>query len=88
MTRRYGAFDARPKNVLLAALGMPPQERPVGLLPPDVEVHHEHMGFDHRVFRRALAERFALVKASASPFPVLGTAVNPEAYFVVRKRPA
>jgi hypothetical protein len=86
MTRRYGAFDARPKNVLLAALGIPPKERPVGMLPPDVEVHNEHMGFDHRVFRRALAQRFALVKASASPFPVLGTAINPEAYFVVRKR--
>jgi hypothetical protein len=86
MTRRYGAFDARPKNVLLAALGMPPKERPVGILPPDVQVHNEHMGFDHRVFRKALAEQFALVKASASPFPVLGTSVNPEAYFVVRKR--
>ena len=86
MSRRYGAFDARPKNVLLAALGMPPKDRPVGILPPDVEVHNEHMGFDHRVFRRAIAERFSLVRASASPFPALGTVANPEAYFVVRKR--
>ncbi|SFB91461.1 class I SAM-dependent methyltransferase [Massilia yuzhufengensis] len=86
MTRRYGAYDARPKHVLMALCGMPPQDRPVGLLPPDVEVHNEHMGFDHRVFRKALAERFALVKASASPFPLLGTALCPEAYFVVRKR--
>lgn len=86
MSRRYGAFDARPKNVLLAALGLPPKDRPVGLLPPDVQVHNEHMGFDHRVFRSAIAEKFALVTASASPFPVLGTVLNPEAYFVVRKR--
>ena len=86
MSRRYGAFDARPKHVLLAALGMPPKERPVGILPPDVEVHNEHMGFDHRVFRKAIAQKFSLVTASASPFPVLGTMVNPEAYFVVRKR--
>ena len=88
MSRRYGAFDARPKNVLLAALGMPPKERPVGILPPDVEVHNEHMGFDHRVFRQELAEKFTLVKASASPFPLLGTLANPEAYFVVKKRDA
>ncbi len=88
MTRRYGAFDARPGNVLLAALGMPPKERPIGILPPDVEVHNEHMGFDHRVFRKAIAEKFSLVRASASPFPVLGTVFNPEAYFVARKRAA
>jgi len=88
MSRRYGAFDAKPKHVLMATLGMPPRERPIGYLPPDVEVHNEHMGFDHRVFRKALAEQFALKKASASPFPVLGTLVCPEAYFVVRKRVA
>ena len=86
MSRRYGAYDARPKHVLMATLGMPPKDRPIGYLPPDVEVHNEHMGFDHRVFRKALAEQFSLAKASASPFPVLGTAVCPEAYFVVRKR--
>jgi len=65
---------------------MPPKDRPIGYLPPDVEVHNEHMGFDHRVFRKALRERFVLDKASASPFPLLGTTVCPEAYFVVRKR--
>lgn len=86
MSRRYGAFDATPKHVLMATLGMPPKDRPISFLPPGVEVHNEHMGFDHRVFRKALGERFALRKASASPFPVLGTAVCPEAYFVVRKR--
>lgn len=86
MSRRYGAYDAKPKHVLMATLGMPPKDRPIGYLPPDVEVHNEHMGFDHRVFRKALAEQFALRKASASPFPVLGTVVCPEAYFVVNKR--
>ncbi len=86
MSRRYGAFDARPKHVLMATLGMPPKERPIGRLPPSVEVHNEHMGFDHRVFRDDLGERFAVQTASASPFPVLGTAACPEAYFVVKKR--
>lgn len=85
MSRRYGAFDARPKHVLMAALGMPPKDRPTGRLPPDVEVHNEHMGFDHRVFRKALAAQFYLKKASASPFPLLGTTLCPEAYFVVEK---
>lgn len=88
MSRRYGAYDARPKHVLMATLGMPPKDRPIGYLPPDVEVHNEHMGFDHRVFRKALGEQFSLMKASASPFPLLGTAVCPEAYFVVSKRAA
>lgn len=86
MSRRYGAYDAKPKHVLMAALGMPPKDRPIGYLPPDVEVHNEHMGFDHRGFRRDLAGQFTLTKASASPFPALGTAVCPEAYFVGKKR--
>jgi SAM-dependent methyltransferase len=87
MTRRYGAYDARPKHVLMATLGMPPKDRPLGLLPPDVEVHHEHMGFDHRVFRSAVADTFSLLETSASPFPVLGTVLCPEAYLVATKRP-
>jgi SAM-dependent methyltransferase len=86
MSRRYGAFDAKPKHVLMALLGMPPKDRPIGYLPPDVEVHNEHMGFDHRVFRRALGEQFTMTKASASPFPVLGTAKCPEGYLMVRNR--
>lgn len=88
MTRRYGAFDASPMNVLLATVGFPPKDRPLGQLPPDVSVHHEHLGFDHRIFRKHVSERFSLVKASASPFRFLGTWFNPEAYFVVKKRVA
>lgn len=86
MSRRFGAYDARPINVLRAVAGFPPKNRPLGLLPPDVEVHHEHLGFDHRIFRRHVSERFARTSASASPFGMLGTWLNPEAYFVVRKR--
>jgi SAM-dependent methyltransferase len=86
MTRRFGAFDARPLNVMRAVLGFPPKDRPLGLLPPDIEVHHEHLGFDHRIFRKHVSERFSLVKASASPFRILGTWFNPEAYFVVAQR--
>jgi SAM-dependent methyltransferase len=88
MTRRFGAFDASPINVLRASIGFPPKNRPLGLLPPDVEVHHEHLGFDHRVFRRHISARFSRTKASASPFRILGTWFNPEAYFVVKKRAA
>ncbi len=85
MSRRFGAFDARPLNVLRAVVGFPPKDRPLGLLPPDVVVHHDHLGFDHRIFRQNIAERFSLIKASASPFEFLGTWCNPEAYFVVKK---
>lgn len=86
MTRRFGAYDARPLNVLRSVVGFPPKDRPLGLLPPDVEVHHEHLGFDHRIFRRHVAERFSLTRATASPFGILGTWLNPEAYFVAMKR--
>jgi SAM-dependent methyltransferase len=86
MSRRFGAFDARPLNVLRAVLGFPPKDRPLGMLPPDIEVHHEHLGFDHRIFRQHVAERFSLIKACASPFGLLGTWFNPEAYFIVMQR--
>lgn len=85
MSRRFGAFDARPLNVLRAVLGFPPTDRPLGVLPPDLQVHHDHLGFDHRVFRKHIVERFSLIKSSASPFGLLGTWFNPEAYFVVKK---
>lgn len=86
MSRRFGAYDARPTNVLRAFIGFPPTHRPLGLLPPDVEVHHEHLGFDHRIFRKHISERFWPISASASPFQIFGTWFNPEAYFVVKKR--
>lgn len=54
--------------------------------PPGVEMHDEHMGFDLRVFRKALAERFSSKKASTSPFPVPGTVACPPACFVVEER--
>jgi hypothetical protein len=88
MCRRFGAYDARPMNVLRAFAGFPPKNRPLGLLPPDLEVHHEHLGFDHRIFRRHVSERFSRTGVSASPFGLLGTWFNPEAYFVVKKRTA
>ena len=88
MTRRYGAFDATVMNVLRATIGFPPRNRPLGVLPPDIQVHHEHLGFDHRTFRKRVSKRFFLIKASASPFGILGTSLNPEAYFVVKQHAA
>lgn len=88
MTRRFGAWDASPMNVLRAFAGFPPTDRPLGLLPPNVQVHHEHLGFDHRTFRKHVSERFCRTRVSASPFGMLGTWFNPEAYFVVKKRTA
>ena len=86
MTRRYGEFDANVKNVALAALGRPPTGRPLDEPEPGLRFHHHHTGFDVRTFRRTLAEFFVIERVSASPFPALGVWLNPEAYFVVRKR--
>ena len=85
MSRRFGAYDASPKNVLLSTLGMPPKDRPLSEIAPGITVHHVHTGFDHRAFRKLIANEFTLKRSSASPFHFLGTALNPEAYFVVKK---
>lgn len=86
MTRRYGEFDANVKNVALAAVGRPPTERPLDEVEPGLRFHHHHTGFDFRAFRKTLADFFVIERVSASPFPPLGAWLNPEAYFVVRKR--
>lgn len=86
MARRFGEHDARPSHVLRAALGAPPRERPLADLAAGVRVHPHHLGFDHRALRRALQLQFSLRRESASPFPPLGAALNPEAYFVCSRR--
>jgi 2-polyprenyl-3-methyl-5-hydroxy-6-metoxy-1,4-benzoquinol methylase len=42
MSRRYGAFDARPSNVLKAALGRPPKARPVQRIARGLPPHGPH----------------------------------------------
>ncbi len=85
MTRRYGSFDAIPRNVLSAVIGTPPKDRPIAEISPGLRFHFEHMGFDFRVFAEELGEFFFIQKRAYSPVPLLGF-LMPEIYFVVKAR--
>ena len=86
MTRRWGQFDAQPLNILRAALGRPPRNRPLSEIAPGLAYHFHHLGFDHRRLRRQLKERFVLHTTAGSPLPLLGALFNAEMYFLVRKQ--
>lgn len=86
MVRRYGKFDALPGNVLLAFLGRPPQTRPVSEIAPGFDFYAPHLGFDHRRFLAILRKNFKLHQIATSPFAVFGTWLNPEVYFVVKRK--
>lgn len=83
MTRRYGEHDGTPRNILLAAIGSPPSQRPTGNL-DGIIVHPYHLGFDHRRLHTLLQERFKVEQVLASPFQGLGWWMNSEIYFRVR----
>ncbi len=85
MSRRFGAFDATIKNVVLATLCFPPKERPLLEIAPGLAFHHKHMGFDYRIFQALLHMRFRLQKVTTSPFSIFGTYLNPEVNFLVQK---
>ena len=85
MARRYGSFDATPRNVLSAVIGVPPKDRPVAEIYPGLRFHFEHMGFDFRVFAKKLSEFFLMQKKTYSPVPLLGF-LMPEIYFVVKAK--
>ncbi|MGH8041529.1 MAG: class I SAM-dependent methyltransferase [Rudaea sp.] len=87
MCRRYGDFDASPRNIFAAVLGRPPSLRPVADISPDFPYHFHHLGFDYRELELALHARFVLIKKWFSPFPVLGSALNSEVYFLLGKGP-
>jgi PPOX class probable F420-dependent enzyme len=84
MTRRYGAFDARPGNVLRAAAGRPPAKRPVREITAGLPYHFHHTGFDHRELRRMLSETFEVERQFASPMG--GELLGTEIYLVLRQR--
>lgn len=68
MSRRFGAFDASIKNVLLATLCSPPKERPVKEIAPGLPFHHDHLGFDYRQLRGSLNTCFKMQRVTSSPF--------------------
>jgi SAM-dependent methyltransferase len=85
MSRRFGAFDASIKNVLLATLCSPPKDRPVSEIAPGFPFHYEHMGFDYRKLQALLNDRFKLQKVTTSPISIFGLWLNPEANFLLQK---
>ena len=85
MTRKFGAFDASLKNVVLALIGRPPVERPVREIAPGLLYYPHHMGFDFRRFKKNLSSYFSFIKGSSSPFAFLGSWLMPEIYYVAEK---
>lgn len=86
--RRRGQFDARPRNILKAALGMPIQDRPIGQIGPGLAYHFHHTGFDYRQFARRLSESFEVTAVVGSPFAWLPPWMNSEVYFSLKPRSA
>ena len=83
VTRRYGAFDARFGNVFRAAIGRPPQRRPVKEIASGLPYHFHHLGFDHRKLRVLLSGTFDLVRQFGSPTGI--NLLDSEIYFVLKK---
>jgi SAM-dependent methyltransferase len=84
MSRRFGAFDASPANVIKSVFGVPPKQRPTKEIAPDMHYHPYHTGFDHRRARAILKAHFSRLQTTHSPFPILGV-LCPEIYFVTTK---
>jgi SAM-dependent methyltransferase len=84
MKRRYGTYDARPKNVLRAAIGRPPARRPVRMISEALPYHFHHLGFDHRRLRTQLSGTFEQVREFGSP--INSQLFSTEIYFVLVKQ--
>jgi SAM-dependent methyltransferase len=85
LARRPGQYDTRAANILRAAAGRPPRDRPLGEIAPGLPYHFFHLGFDHRCLRHTLSQRFSVEQHYGSPFPWAPLALNSEVYFVVRR---
>jgi SAM-dependent methyltransferase len=86
MTRRFGEFDANARNILRAAAGRPPSDRPVIELSDGAPYHQPHLGFDHRRLRRQLEEKFVIRRTVGSPARIFPAWLNSEVYFLLEKR--
>jgi SAM-dependent methyltransferase len=85
MARRYGEYDALPRNVLMASVGRPPQNRPVAEISPGFAYHFHHLGFDYRDLEAGLATRFNIIRKWFSPVRMFGPLLNSEVYYLLRK---
>jgi trans-aconitate methyltransferase len=85
MTRRRGDFDANVSNIVRAALGFPPRDRPVAEIMESAPYYYQHLGFDHRRLRRQLKERFRILRTVGSPVKAFPAWLNSEVYFLLQK---
>jgi SAM-dependent methyltransferase len=85
--RRPGAFDARPAAIARALFGRAPHTRPADEISAGRAYYPHHLGFDHRPFARALAQRFEIEARAGSPFPALPAWLNSEVYLRARRAP-
>ena len=86
MTRSRGTYDANIRNIVRAALGFPPRDRPVAEIMESTPYYYEHLGFDHRKLRQQLQEQFLVRRTVGSPAKLLPTWLNSELYFLLQKR--
>ena len=84
MRSRYGAYDARFGNIFRAAIGRPPDRRPVREIAPGLPYHFHHVGFDYRKLRLKLSETFEVVRQFGSP--IGSELLSSEIYLVLKKR--
>jgi SAM-dependent methyltransferase len=86
MSRRYGAFDARVGNVAAAAVGAPPHDRPPREVAPGLFYYDSHLGFDFRALEQKFtAHALEITDKWFSPLPFLGSLLNSEVYYLLRK---
>lgn len=85
MTRRWGAYDATPQNVLLSTLGIPPTDRHKTLNKAGNYIW-AHMGFDYRVLTKTLQKYFQVSAPFGSPFPHFPLFINTEVNLFCRQK--
>jgi hypothetical protein len=86
MVRRFGAFDGRPLNIIRAAVGHPPANRPTKQIAPGFSYYRHHVGFDYRKLEQSLQTKFEVASRWFSPSRLLGKVFNSEVYYLLRRR--
>lgn len=85
MSRRYGSFDAKLKNVLKCTFGKPPAIRPRGEIENSLPYYYDHLGFDYRVFENELKKYFAITGSYGGPLAYMPACINFEKYYLCRR---
>ena len=84
MLRRRGTFDGSARNIFRATLGMK-VTRPMSKLSDDLPYFFDHLGFDYRALEKKWAPGFSVQDRFFRPFSWLGSFVNSEVFYILRK---